>query len=160
MNQWSPTCEQRTDAAAALYPYAARQPRTISDRICCPAGFGSCADGGTALYSCADAARSPERVRFATVTLHVGLDTFAPVTEDDPTEHQIHTEWCELLLETAEAIQQTRAAGRRVVAVGTTSVRTLETAARQATPGQSIAPFSGPTALISCLALSSKSLTP
>jgi S-adenosylmethionine:tRNA ribosyltransferase-isomerase len=86
-------------------------------------------------------------VRFATVTLHVGLDTFAPVTEDDPTEHQIHTEWCELLLETAKAIQQTRAAGRRVIAVGTTSVRTLETAARQATPGQSIAPFSGPTAL-------------
>jgi S-adenosylmethionine:tRNA ribosyltransferase-isomerase len=86
-------------------------------------------------------------LRFATVTLHVGLDTFAPVTEDDPTEHHIHTEWCELLPETAAAIQQTRAAGGRVIAVGTTSVRTLETAARFAGEGQVIAPFSGPTAL-------------
>jgi S-adenosylmethionine:tRNA ribosyltransferase-isomerase len=86
-------------------------------------------------------------LRFAAVTLHVGLDTFAPVTEDNPTEHLIHTEWCELPPETAEAIRQTRAAGRRVVAVGTTSVRTLETAARQAGEGQVVVPFSGPTAL-------------
>jgi S-adenosylmethionine:tRNA ribosyltransferase-isomerase len=86
-------------------------------------------------------------VRFAAVTLHVGLDTFAPVTEDDPATHHIHTEWCELLPETAEAVRQTKAAGRRVVAVGTTSVRTLETAARQAAPGDVIAPTSGATDL-------------
>ena len=67
-------------------------------------------------------------VKVAYVTLHVGLDTFAPVTEDDPEEHKIHTEWCELPQETADAINQTRANGRRVVAVGTTSVRTLESA--------------------------------
>jgi S-adenosylmethionine:tRNA ribosyltransferase-isomerase len=67
-------------------------------------------------------------VNLAYVTLHVGLDTFAPVTEDDPAEHQIHTEWCELSQETADAISRTRQAGGRVIAVGTTSVRTLESA--------------------------------
>jgi S-adenosylmethionine:tRNA ribosyltransferase-isomerase len=64
--------------------------------------------------------------------LHVGLDTFAPVTEDNPEEHKIHTEWCELPDETATLINQVRAKGGRVIAVGTTSVRTLESAARAA----------------------------
>jgi len=67
-------------------------------------------------------------VKTAYVTLHVGLDTFAPVTEDDPEQHKIHTEWCELSQETADAINETRANGGRVIAVGTTSVRTLESA--------------------------------
>lgn len=67
-------------------------------------------------------------VKIAYVTLHVGLDTFAPVTEDDPEEHKIHTEWCELSQETADAISTTKEAGGRIIAVGTTSVRTLETA--------------------------------
>ncbi|MCB2210125.1 tRNA preQ1(34) S-adenosylmethionine ribosyltransferase-isomerase QueA [bacterium] len=86
-------------------------------------------------------------VRFARVDLHVGLDTFAPVTEDDPEEHQIHTEWCELSPETAQKINATHAAGGRIVAVGTTSVRTLETAARDAREGEVVAPFSGTTDL-------------
>ena len=68
-------------------------------------------------------------VKIAYVTLHVGLDTFAPVTESDPEEHKIHTEWCQLTQETADVINQTRSAGARVIAVGTTSVRTLESAA-------------------------------
>lgn len=68
-------------------------------------------------------------VGIAYVTLHVGLDTFAPVNEDNPEEHIIHTEWCELPQETADLINQTKEAGGRVIAVGTTSVRTLETAA-------------------------------
>ena len=68
-------------------------------------------------------------VKIAYVTLHVGLDTFAPVTEDDPQEHKIHTEWCELNQETADLINQTKQSGGRVIAVGTTSVRTLESAA-------------------------------
>jgi S-adenosylmethionine:tRNA ribosyltransferase-isomerase len=67
-------------------------------------------------------------VKVTYVTLHVGLDTFAPVNEDDPEEHKIHTEWCELPQETAVAINTTRAAGGRIIAVGTTSVRTLESA--------------------------------
>jgi len=70
-------------------------------------------------------------VNIAYVTLHVGLDTFAPVTEDDPEEHRIHTEWCELSQETADAINETRVNGGRVIAVGTTSVRTLETVGDQ-----------------------------
>ncbi len=86
-------------------------------------------------------------VRFASVMLHVGLDTFAPVTEDNPQEHKIHTEWCELTPDTAAQINQARQAGGRIVAVGTTSVRTLETAAQKAGPGQVVAAFSGPTSL-------------
>jgi S-adenosylmethionine:tRNA ribosyltransferase-isomerase len=67
-------------------------------------------------------------VKIAYVTLHVGLDTFAPVNEENPAEHKIHSEWCELPQETAELINQTRKSGGRVIAVGTTSVRTLESA--------------------------------
>jgi S-adenosylmethionine:tRNA ribosyltransferase-isomerase len=70
-------------------------------------------------------------IRLAYVTLHVGLDTFAPVTEDDPAEHRIHTEWCELSQETADEINRARASRSHIVAVGTTSVRTLESAAQQ-----------------------------
>ncbi len=88
-------------------------------------------------------------VRLAYVTLHVGLDTFAPVTEEHPEEHKIHTEWCELPAETAELINAARGKGGRIVAVGTTSVRTLESAARQADEAGSaiIQPYSGPTDL-------------
>ena len=83
-------------------------------------------------------------VKIAYVTLHVGLDTFAPVNEDDPEEHKIHSEWCELTQETADAINETRERGGRVIAVGTTSVRTLENAANlQST----ISAFTGPTSL-------------
>jgi S-adenosylmethionine:tRNA ribosyltransferase-isomerase len=67
-------------------------------------------------------------VRVGYVTLHVGLDTFAPVTEENPQEHKIHSEWCELPQETADLINETKQNGGRVVAVGTTSVRTLESA--------------------------------
>lgn len=87
---------------------------------------------------------------FASVTLHVGLDTFQPVTEDDPTEHHIHQEWCELASETAEKIVRTKASGGRVIAVGTTSARTLESAAqaaRAAGNGQCVMPFSGDTGI-------------
>jgi S-adenosylmethionine:tRNA ribosyltransferase-isomerase len=72
-------------------------------------------------------------VQQAFVTLHVGLDTFAPATEEKVEDHKIHTEWCHLPRETAQAINLTREAGGRVIAVGTTSVRVLETAARALT---------------------------
>jgi S-adenosylmethionine:tRNA ribosyltransferase-isomerase len=84
-------------------------------------------------------------VRIAYVTLHVGLDTFAPVTEDDPQEHKIHAEWCELSQETADLINDTCARGKRVIAVGTTSVRTLESAA--VTSPDKVEPYIGPTSL-------------
>ena len=82
-------------------------------------------------------------VGFARVTLHVGLDTFAPVTEADPAQHQIHTEWCEVTPETAACIREAQYSGGRVIAVGTTSVRTLETAAA----GGDVRPTTGPTSL-------------
>src|SRR5512147_1522990 len=53
-------------------------------------------------------------VKIAYVTLHVGLDTFAPVTEDNPEEHIIHMEWCELTQETADSINETKRVGGRV----------------------------------------------
>jgi len=86
-------------------------------------------------------------VKLAYVTLHVGLDTFAPVTEEDPEEHKIHTEWCELPQETADLINQTRQNGGRVIAVGTTSVRTLESAGQSSIVNRKskIEVFSGPT---------------
>lgn len=86
-------------------------------------------------------------VRVVTLTLHVGLDTFAPVTEEDPHEHQIHTEWCELTPQAAEQLNATIREGRRIVAVGTTSVRTLETAAVRVEAMRAVRPFSGPTDL-------------
>jgi S-adenosylmethionine:tRNA ribosyltransferase-isomerase len=88
-------------------------------------------------------------VTIAYVTLHVGLDTFAPVTENNPEEHKIHSEWCELKEETADLINQTKQAGGRIVAVGTTSVRTLESAAnlQSLASNHQIQPFIGPTSL-------------
>jgi len=71
-------------------------------------------------------------VGLAHVTLHVGSGTFAPVREEDISKHRMHAEWCELSKSTAEAIIRTKAQGGRVVAVGTTSLRTLESAARRA----------------------------
>jgi S-adenosylmethionine:tRNA ribosyltransferase-isomerase len=84
-------------------------------------------------------------VQFAEVTLHVGLDTFAPVTEADPEAHQIHTEWCEVPPTTVDAITRARQSGGRIIAVGTTSVRTLESAARLGR--EAILSYSGPTNL-------------
>jgi S-adenosylmethionine:tRNA ribosyltransferase-isomerase len=93
-------------------------------------------------------------VKIAYVTLHVGLDTFAPVTEDDPAEHKIHTEWCELPQETADLINQTKKSGGQIIAVGTTSVRTLESAAtaseqeiENSDQSSLITAFIGPTSL-------------
>ena len=83
----------------------------------------------------------------ASVTLHVGLDTFRPITAERLDDHPMHTEWCECPAATAAAVRETRARGGRVVAIGTTAVRTLETAARAAGDGQPIAAWSGSTDL-------------
>lgn len=80
------------------------------------------------------------------ITLHVGLDTFAPVSEVDPRSHPIHTEWCSLPQEVAAKLIRIKQSGGRIFAVGTTSVRTLESAARAASK-EVIAPFHGSTDL-------------
>jgi len=86
-------------------------------------------------------------VIFARLTLHVGLDTFAPVNEEDPQAHHIHTEWCQVSTQAAQAINQAKKSGGRVIAVGTTSVRTLESAARVAIDGEVVGTFESPTDL-------------
>lgn len=79
----------------------------------------------------------------ARVTLHVGIGTFRPINVERLSDHDMHSEWCTLSEATAEKIKQTRAANGRIVAVGTTSVRTLETAAQQT----EVATWSGSTDL-------------
>ena len=78
------------------------------------------------------------------VTLHVGAGTFLPVKADDTADHKMHSEWGEVSAETAAALNATRAAGGRIVCVGTTSLRLLESAA---TPDRVIHPFHGDTAI-------------
>ena len=77
-----------------------------------------------------------------TLTLHVGAGTFLPVKAEDTAEHRMHAEWGTVGPETAEALNAVRARGGRVVAVGTTSLRLLESAARD---DGTIAPFTGET---------------
>ena len=81
-------------------------------------------------------------IDIAEVTLHVGLGTFQPIRVEVVEEHKIHREWYSISAEAAEKIQTARDAGRRIVAVGTTTVRTLEFAARRRPMAES-APQSG-----------------
>ncbi|WP_315832823.1 tRNA preQ1(34) S-adenosylmethionine ribosyltransferase-isomerase QueA [Bradyrhizobium prioriisuperbiae] len=78
------------------------------------------------------------------ITLHVGAGTFLPVKVDDTAEHRMHAEWGTISRDTADALNAARAAGGRVVAVGTTSLRLLESAA---TEDGRIAPFADDTAI-------------
>lgn len=86
-------------------------------------------------------------IKLSEVTLHIGLDTFAPVHESDPMDHHIHTEWCQLKQGVADDIFRTQELGGRVIAVGTTSVRTLETAALHSDGHDRVQSFEGPTDL-------------
>ncbi|MDI5922381.1 tRNA preQ1(34) S-adenosylmethionine ribosyltransferase-isomerase QueA [Halomonas sp. LR5S13] len=83
-------------------------------------------------------------VESAYVTLHVGAGTFQPVRADDIREHQMHSEWIEVTEAACEQVRAARARGSRVVAVGTTSVRCLESACLHSANGE-IAPYSGET---------------
>lgn len=69
---------------------------------------------------------SERGVHYVEVTLHIGYGTFAPVTAEKIADHQLHAEWCAITPETAKAIAETRANGGRIVAIGTTVLRTLE----------------------------------
>ena len=76
-------------------------------------------------------------------TLHVGVGTFRPITAERLAEHPMHSEWCSVSEETVAELTQTRAAAKRIVAVGTTVVRTLESASQSG----ELRPFSGSTDL-------------
>ena len=80
-------------------------------------------------------------VEIARVTLHVGLGTFRPIGVSRLSEHQMHSEWCEIDESAVQQIQSARQRGGRIVAVGTTSVRTLETASADGV----LKPFRGST---------------
>jgi S-adenosylmethionine:tRNA ribosyltransferase-isomerase len=81
-------------------------------------------------------------VRIAPVTLHVGLGTFRPVAVERVEEHRMHEEYFEIPERTAEIVNEVRERGGRIIAVGTTSARTLESAAARA-PGEPLQPCSG-----------------
>ena len=94
------------------------------------------------------AALAAAGIGHATLTLHVGAGTFLPVKADDTADHRMHAEWGRIDAATAERINAARAAGGRVIAVGTTSLRLLESAARDhPSGGRTIAPFEGDTAI-------------
>lgn len=88
------------------------------------------------------AALEARGVRRATVTLHVGAGTFLPVKVEDTRDHVMHSEWGEIDAATAARIDQARAAGGRVIAVGTTSLRLLESASAE---DGTVRPFAGET---------------
>ncbi len=83
-------------------------------------------------------------VQIVRLTLHVGAGTFLPVKADDTDGHRMHAEWGRITPEAAEALNVARRAGGRIVAVGTTSLRLLESAAQE---DGTIAPFAGDTAI-------------
>jgi S-adenosylmethionine:tRNA ribosyltransferase-isomerase len=78
-------------------------------------------------------------VRLAFVTMHIGLDTFRPVRVDSPSQHKIHREYGELSPEVAALLSHTKKQGRRIIAVGTSTVRLIEAAAQSG----NIQPFAG-----------------
>jgi S-adenosylmethionine:tRNA ribosyltransferase-isomerase len=84
-----------------------------------------------------------KQIDTAQVTLHVGLGTFAPINHSDPLQHVIHKEWCEVPEETVQKINDARAQGKNVIAVGTTTTRCLESASQ--TQSGKIEPYSGET---------------
>lgn len=143
------------DAAVAEYgemplpPYIARRrPTDARDAKDYQTVFA--AEDGSAAAPTAGLHFTPELLaRIATtgiareqITLHVGLGTFQPVSTEDTSEHRMHSEWLRLAPATAAKINATRMAGGRVVAVGTTSLRTVETAAD---PNGMVHPFEGET---------------
>jgi S-adenosylmethionine:tRNA ribosyltransferase-isomerase len=81
---------------------------------------------------------------FHRLTLHVGAGTFLPVKADDTADHRMHAEWGSLSAQTADTLNAARASGGRIVAVGTTSLRLLESAARD---DGTLAPFEGETSI-------------
>jgi S-adenosylmethionine:tRNA ribosyltransferase-isomerase len=127
-----------------LPPYIARQPgaadreryQTVFARA---PGAVAAPTAGLHFDDALLVALAERGVERAFVTLHVGSGTFAPVRTERIEDHELHAEWLEVPAETCAAVERCRVRGGRVVAVGTTSVRALETAGR----GGALAPFAG-----------------
>ncbi|MEZ5893407.1 MAG: tRNA preQ1(34) S-adenosylmethionine ribosyltransferase-isomerase QueA [Parvularculaceae bacterium] len=134
-----------------LPPYIARKrPATEADKASYQTMFaeeaGSVAAPTAGLHFTPDiiAALKARGIGQMTITLHVGAGTFLPVTADDTADHKMHSEWGEITAAQAEAINAARAKGGRIIAVGTTSLRLLESAADET--GR-IRPFADDTAI-------------
>jgi S-adenosylmethionine:tRNA ribosyltransferase-isomerase len=131
-----------------LPPYiAAKRPADAQDQIDYQTVFarhaGAVAAPTASLHFDADllAALAAKGVEFTEVTLHVGAGTFLPVKVEDVTTHRMHAEWGQVSADAADQINATKAAGGRVIPVGTTALRLIESASKA---GQ-IAPWEGPT---------------
>lgn len=125
----------RQQGAMPLPPYIRRErggdPRDLADyQTVFARSEGSVAAPTASLHLTSDllALLAERGVRTAFLTLHVGLGTFLPVKVDDTADHRMHAEWFEVPDATAAAWARTRAEGGRIVAVGTTALRTLESA--------------------------------
>ncbi|GAB1481182.1 tRNA preQ1(34) S-adenosylmethionine ribosyltransferase-isomerase QueA [Paracoccaceae bacterium] len=134
--------------AMPLPPYiAAKRPADAADKDDYQTVFarhsGAVAAPTASLHFDAEllAALAAKGVQFTEVTLHVGAGTFLPVKVEDVTTHRMHAEWGHVSARAAEEINATRAAGGRVIPVGTTALRLIETAARSGR----VAPWEGPT---------------
>lgn len=129
---FDPALEARLDAfgKVPLPPYIHRELtdteryQTVFSRV---PGSAAAPTAGLHLTDAMLAELEERGIDRAEVTLQIGLDTFRPVTVDRVADHVIHSEWCSLSPATADAIENARAAGGRVISVGTTSARTLET---------------------------------
>ncbi len=126
-----------------LPPYIRRPGKMADaeDRLAYQTAYAACPGAvaaptaGLHLTDAVLAALAAGGVERRSVTLHVGLGTFAPVKVEDLARHPMHEEWYEITQPTADAVDAARASGRRIVAVGTTSVRVLESAAAAGPPG-------------------------
>ncbi len=134
--------------AMPLPPYiAAKRPPDAQDRDDYQTVFarhtGAVAAPTASLHFDADllSALAAKGVAFTEVTLHVGAGTFLPVKVDDVTTHRMHAEWGEVTPAAAAAINATRDAGGRVIPVGTTALRLIESAGRSGR----VEPWTGPT---------------
>jgi S-adenosylmethionine:tRNA ribosyltransferase-isomerase len=134
-----------------LPPYiASRRPADASDRrdyqtiFAREAGAVAAPTAGLHFTETLFARLADAGISRHTLTLHVGAGTFLPVKADDTADHKMHAEWGTVSAETADALNATRARGGRIVAVGTTSLRLLESAADET---GKIQPFAGETAI-------------
>lgn len=120
-----------------LPPYITRTPDTFDEKryqtiFAAQPGAVAAPTAGLHFDETLFAQLDAHGIRRATLTLHVGAGTFQPVRTENLAEHQMHSEWYHVPPSLVEAIAETRAAGKRVIAVGTTSLRALEAAAQAA----------------------------
>jgi S-adenosylmethionine:tRNA ribosyltransferase-isomerase len=110
-------------------PYVAQKPLELKDYQTVYAKHTGSVAAPTAGFHFTErlfAELAEKNIETAEVTLHVGIGTFQPIKSDTIEEHEMHFEWAEISVQTAEAIARTKARGGRVIAVGTTTVRALE----------------------------------